>query len=123
MSYDFAVWEGERPEDDAAATKYYMDHINAVMDTDEPPDIINEPPTPRIRAYVEALLERWPDIDTEEGSNSPWADGPLLSMAWGRFIYFPMGWSVAEEASAFAADVAQQHGLICYDPVRECLRP
>ena len=30
---------------------------------------------------------------------------------------------MAEEASAFAADLAQQHGLVCYDPQMECLRP
>jgi hypothetical protein len=43
--------------------------------------------------------------------------------AVGWFIYFPMVFSMADEASAFAADLAQQHGLVCFDPQLERLRP
>jgi hypothetical protein len=35
------------------------------------------PVTPRIRAYAEALLARWPDGDDE----SPWSVSPLLTVA------------------------------------------
>jgi hypothetical protein len=79
------------------------------------------PPTPKIRAYVEALLERWPDLD--EDLSSPWSTSPLMSEAIGSLIYFPMAFSMADEASAFAAEVARQHGLVCYDPQLKRLRP
>lgn len=119
MSYDLAVWEGERPENDAAGTKFYLEHIVPQLEAYDPQNEI--PPTPRIKAYMEALLKRWPDIDQDE--NSPWSTSPLMNEALGSFAYFPMVYSQAEEASAFCADLAQQHGLVCYDPQLERLRP
>ena len=43
--------------------------------------------------------------------------------AIGSFVCFPMVWSMAGEACAYASDVAQRHGLVCYDPQLERLRP
>ena len=80
-------------------------------------------PSPAIRAYVEALLRRWPDITDDADEDSPWADGPLMANAAGDAIYFSMVWSRAEEASAFASRLAEEHGLVCYDPQSETLRP
>jgi hypothetical protein len=118
MSYDLAVWEGEHPADDGGATKFYTDHIVPQLESYDPDNPI--PPTPRIREYVQALLARWPDL--EEDLDSPWSVSPLMDSAIGSFIYFPMAWSMADEASAFAAEVARQHGLVCYDPQQERLR-
>jgi hypothetical protein len=114
MSFDLAVWEGDRPSDDKAAAAEYgrlMDQLEA--------DELGEP-TPRIRAYVEALLARWPDID--EADDSPWATSPLMEEASGPLVYFPMVFSRADEAAAFAASVAREHGLVCFDPQSESLR-
>ena len=119
MSYDLAVWEGEYPADAETATKFYLERIVPQLEEYDPGNAV--PPTPRIRTYVEALLERWPDIDTTEGS--PWATSPLMGEAIGLFFYFPMVGSMADAASAYAADVAQRHGLVCYDPQLERLRP
>jgi hypothetical protein len=51
------------------------------------------PPTPRIRAYVEALLERWPDIEFDgnevKNEDRPWAVGPLMKDAT---RWFTSGW-------------------------------
>jgi hypothetical protein len=55
MSYDLAVWVGRRPESDEAASVAY----EQLMDRMEAGDFDAEP-SPRIRAYVEALLARWP---------------------------------------------------------------
>lgn len=117
MSFDLAVWEGDRPASDAAAAEIY----EQLMDRLEAGD--QGPPTERIRAYVSALLDRWPDIDEDGGEDSPWADGPLIGNAFGSVIYFAMVWSRAEEASEYAARVAEQHGLVCFDPQSKCLRP
>ena len=111
VSYDVAVWEGQHPVDDEAGTKFYLERIVPRLERD-PRD--PTPATPRIRAYVEALLKRWPDL--EDDDDSPWSTSPLLREAVGWFIYFPMAYTKAEEASAFAADLAQQQGLFCYDP-------
>jgi hypothetical protein len=84
------------------------------------------PPTDRIAAYVAALLDRYPDLsadddeDAEDGS--PWSTSPLLGEASGPLVYFPMVYSRAERASAWAAELASQHGLNCSDPQRRQLR-
>jgi hypothetical protein len=122
MSYDLAVWEGARPADDEAAAKFYRDHIVSVLQDREPGlRPARTLPTPKIRAYVGVLLERWPELNDDE--HSPWSTSPLIGEAIGSFIYFPMGFSMADQASAYAAEVARQHGLVCYDPQLERLRP
>jgi len=120
MSYDLAVWEGERPESAEAAEGVFMAFADLYLEAEEP---VSEPPTPAIRRYVEALLERWPDIDGDDREESPWAVGPLMSDAIGPFFYFPMVFSMADEASEYAAQLAAQHGLVCFDPQLSRLRP
>ena len=118
MSYDLAVWVGARPQSDSDASAVY----ERLMDRMEAGDAEAEP-SPAIRAYVAALLERWPDITEDAGEDSPWADGPLIGNAFEEAIYFSMVWSRADEASDFASRVAAEHGLVCYDPQSERLRP
>ncbi|NYF56153.1 hypothetical protein [Micromonospora purpureochromogenes] len=117
MSYDLAVWEGELPADDGAAGVVYDQLYAAYMEREE------LPPTPRIRAYVLALLERWVDMPDDEHDVSPWSAGPLMDEASGPFVYFTMRYSMCEEVSAEAARMAADHGLVCYDPQWERLRP
>ncbi|MFJ5899740.1 hypothetical protein ACIQFZ_30775 [Streptomyces sp. NPDC093064] len=116
MSYDLAVWEGERPADDKTAGQVFNDL--RLIDAE-----VDQPPTERIAAYVAALLERWCDLTEDEDDASPWSTGPLIGEARGPLIYFPMRWSMAEEASAFAAGLAQSMGLVCFDPQLNKLRP
>lgn len=56
MSYDLAVWHGERPRDDEASA-VFDELYDRYFDSE---DVIAEP-SPRIEAYVEALVERYPD--------------------------------------------------------------
>ncbi|MFB6671223.1 hypothetical protein ACFCWG_02300 [Streptomyces sp. NPDC056390] len=118
MSYDLAVWEGDIPGDDVIAGKVCTQLYDRYIDTDE-----DLPPSPRIAAYVAALLERWVDITEDEEDTSPWSTGPLIGEAAGPFIYFPMRYSMAEEASAYAADLPASMGLVCYDLQARRLRP
>ena len=118
VSYDLAVWVGARPKSDFEASSVYEQMMER-MEVGEP----EVEPSPAIRAYVEALLRRWPDITDDADEDSPWADGPLMANAVGDAIYFSMVWSRAQEASAFASRLAEEHGLVCYDPQSETLRP
>jgi hypothetical protein len=119
VSYDLAVWEGERPADDAEALRTYQAlYERYIGGSDDPVE-----PTPKIRRYVEALLERWIDMTEDEDDISPWSAGPLMDEASGPFIYFAMRWSMCEEVSAQAARMADDHGLVCYDPQADRLRP
>ncbi len=47
----------------------------------------------------------------------------MIDEANGNFIYFAMIYSMADEASEFAALVAQAHGLVCFDPQEMRMRP
>lgn len=113
MSFDLAVWEGERPASDAAAAQTY----ERLMDALEAGE--HEPPTPAITAFVQALLARWPDIDDDE--SSPWSASPLIGDASGSTFYTGVVWSRADEAGEFIAVTAREHGLVCYDPQSERL--
>jgi hypothetical protein len=116
VSFDLAVWEGARPAtDEAAATEFQRLYGRWI----EPLPV--SPPTPAIRAYVDALLAHWPDIDTDAGGASPWADAPLLDDASGPIIFFAMVWGMADEAGAFASGLARDQGLVCFDPQSERL--
>ncbi|MGW4030583.1 hypothetical protein ACWEFL_14880 [Streptomyces sp. NPDC004838] len=119
MSYDLAVWEGERPADDAAAAQCFNDLYDTYIDADG----ADVPPTEQIAAYVAALLERWPDLTEDVDDISPWSSGPLIGEASGPLIYFPIRWSMAEEAAVHAAAVAASMGLNCFDPQAETLLP
>ena len=68
-----------------------------------------------------ALLAKWPDITKDE--DSPWSDAPLMNNARGNVFYFGMVSSGAEEASTFAAALAKEQGLVCFDPQTGRLRP
>lgn len=66
MSYDLAVWEGERPADDKTAGRVFEDLYARYIDSDT-----DHPPTERIAAYVAGLLERWCDLTEDEDDTSP----------------------------------------------------
>ena len=116
MSYDLAVWEGDKPDSDEAAIQIFEELMDRWHEEEQ------SPPTPRVAAYVDSLLQRWPDITTEEGDDSPWGDGPLINNASGPIVYFSLVWSRAEEASAYAADLAAAQELVCFDPQAQALR-
>ncbi|MFJ6799139.1 hypothetical protein [Streptomyces sp. NPDC091268] len=118
MSYDLAVWEGDRPADDKSPGRIFSALYDRYVDSE-----VEEPATERIAAYVAALLERWCDITEDEEDTSPWSTGPLIGEASGPFIYFPMRWSMAEEASAYAAALAESMGLVCFDVQQDRIRP
>lgn len=84
MSYDLAVWEGERPADDKAAGRVFSDLYDRYIDGE-----VEEPPSERVATYVAALLERWCDLTEDEEDTSPWSTGPLIGEASGPLIYFP----------------------------------
>ncbi|MFC8063761.1 hypothetical protein [Streptomyces sp. NPDC057293] len=118
MSYDLAVWEGEGPADDKAAAWVFNDLYDRYLDSE-----VQEPPSERIATYVATLLERWCDLTEDEEDTSPWSTGPLIGEASGPLIYFPIRWRMAEEASAYAAALAESMGLVCFDVQLNRLRP
>ncbi|KOG40850.1 hypothetical protein [Streptomyces resistomycificus] len=118
MSYDLAVWEGARPADDRTAGRVFTDLYDRYLDGGP-----EEPASERVEAYVAALLERWCDVTEDEEGTAPWSAGPLINGASGPLVYFGMSWGMAEEASAYAAGLADSMGLVCFDVQQDRLRP
>lgn len=117
MSYNLAVWQGQRPNTDAEAMQTFEALFEQYQQAEQFPE-----PTPAIRRYVEALLAKYPDLDDDNEDECPWSDAPLIDNATGPIFYFGMVFSQAETASSFAASLAKAHGLVCFDPQSNKLR-
>ncbi len=113
VSYDLAVWDGEHPLDDDAAGSAFDELYERYLESED----VAVPPSPRIDAYVNALIERYP----EDGRDSPWASPPVIDEASGPIVYLLMSYGRAEEVSEYAAALAREYGLICFDPQGERL--
>lgn len=116
MSYDLAVWDGDRPIDDRQASSMYDELYERYLESDD----VVVPPAPSIVAYVEALVARYPD---DVDRSVVWASPPVIDEASGPIVYLLMSYDKAEQASEYAAELAREHGLVCFDPQGECLRP
>jgi hypothetical protein len=90
VSFDLAVWEGDRPVDNEEAARILDQLYTELMASGQRID-----PSPRITDYVEGLLARWPDIGSDDEVDSPWSTGPLLLEASGLLIYFGITYSAA----------------------------
>ncbi|MFJ2171408.1 hypothetical protein ACIOHE_00650 [Streptomyces sp. NPDC087851] len=69
---------------------------------------------------MEALVARYPD---DVGRSVVWASPPVIEEASGPIVYLLMLYGKAEEVSEYAATLAREHGLVCFDPQEEYLRP
>ncbi|NUW43356.1 hypothetical protein [Nonomuraea rhodomycinica] len=117
MSYDLAVWEGERPANDREAGEMHATLYDQYLEAE-----VKVPPTPLIVEFVQRLLRRWPEDGEVDEDDVPWAASPLIMGAAGPYVYVPMAWSRAEETSAYAVHVAAQLGLHYFDPQENRLR-
>lgn len=120
MSYDLAVWVGPRPASNDAALAEYERRMDAMEAALEGEDL---PVDPAIREFVEAALERYPELDEGSGDESPWSSSPLLDDAVGDLLYFGMTFSGAAYARDVLADLASSLDLVCFDPQIEQLLP
>ena len=107
MSYDLAIWESPIPADNDDALDVYAELCETYLENGDPVE-----PSSRIRTYVEALLQQYPD-DTPTGV---WASMPVIDEASGPIAYLLMTYARADEVAEYAAALAQDHGLICFDP-------
>ncbi|MGW0512409.1 hypothetical protein ACWC4C_43985 [Streptomyces olivaceoviridis] len=115
MSYDLAVWQGDRPSSDREAVKEHKRLYEEYLEVDE-----LSPVTDVIADFLEALTERWPDRGV--GEETPWAAIPLSEGASGPYVYISLAWGSADEASAYVAQVASHLGLVCFDPQMRSMR-
>jgi hypothetical protein len=111
MSYGVAVWDGAWPDDELAAAAQFETSYAQLRPS--------EPPSRRIRRFVNTLLDQHPDLtelDNDEVDDSPWADGPLIGNSSGSFIYIALVPSKANSTLPFIAASAREQGLVAFDP-------
>ncbi len=53
----------------------------------------------------------------------PYGHRRRSSMRHGPIVYLLMSYGQAQEVSTYAAALAREHALVCFDPRGECLRP
>ncbi|MFI1442014.1 hypothetical protein [Streptomyces fructofermentans] len=107
---------GRRPPTQHQAGSTYDELYERYLESDD----VVVPPAPGITAYVEALVARYPD---DVDRSVVWASPPVIEEASGPIVYLVMRYGKAEEVSQYAASLAREHGLTCFDPQGECLLP
>ncbi len=118
MGYQLVVWEGEKPETDAAASDMCRELLDRYYVGD------GFEPTPAIRKFVRALTEIWPDDPKGENwQEVPWKHSPILDDATGPLVFLNMRFGIGEEASFRIAELAEEHGLVTFDTFVEVMRP
>ncbi|MEU1472817.1 hypothetical protein ABZ434_31955 [Streptomyces sp. NPDC005761] len=110
------LWDGDRSLDNHRAGSTYEELYARFLESDD----VVVPPAPRITAYVEAVIARYPD---DVHRSAVWASPPVNDEASGPIVYLLISFGEAEDVSEYAASPAREHGLICFDPQRECLWP
>src|SRR6266496_2343848 len=108
LTYELAIWDGQRPANDAVALLNYLDLYDQYIESED-----YTPPCQRISIFAQALLTRWPAID--DSTNSPWAVNPLEENAQGPIIYLIVARSKAAEVVPFIVQLATHNELVCFD--------
>ncbi len=110
MSFDLGVWYSTAPlsADDAA------ERHAALCEAEDLESLIE--PHPSVRAFLDDLTSRYPsldDVSDDDLENCPWscsfdesAGHCLLAMAFSR----------VDDVALVVMELAQKHGLVCYDP-------
>ncbi|MEU9141336.1 hypothetical protein AB0D33_36280 [Streptomyces sp. NPDC048404] len=90
------MWDGDPPLDDDRAGSTYDELCKRYLDSDD----VLVPPAPRIVAYVEALVARYPD------ANDPdfvWSAPPVIDGASGPTVYLTMAYGAVLKACGSAS--------------------
>lgn len=107
MSYDLAVIDADEP----------LTLAQAHQRLDEGgPSSPEDAPTPRLVAFITELSRRYPSIDEvpeRDVDRSPWSNGFEIA---GDLVWLNVTWSRAQEVARHVAKVAEQTGVIIYDP-------
>lgn len=110
MSYDLVVWfEPAGITLDRAVRRF-----GEIIEGETEVEI--DQAHPRVAAFLRELTGRYPDPDglaIEEIDRSPWSQSlSVMSAA----VFLPIVWSRADEVDAVVRNLANQHGLVLYDP-------
>jgi hypothetical protein len=108
MSFDLGVWHSDGPLTDQEAGDLYVKLCEQTW--------IPIEENAAVAAFYAELTNRYPEIDTlpEEGlDNCPWSCAHDRS---GLHVLMAMVWSRCGEIAPQVRELAEKHGLVCFDP-------
>ena len=105
MSFDLAIWAGEKPSTDEAA----LETFQMLMETYEEEER-QDTPDDRLVALTAEITRKYPDDD----SGAVWAFTPLKPN--GPLLHLNLRWGTSDEVLDFIVAAATRHGLVCFDP-------
>jgi len=108
VSFDYAVWDGPRPVDDAAAEATFDRLLDAVNEMRG--EVV--PPTAALDRFITDLERRWP-LDADD---APWALSPIRPSAHGPFLMLHFSGAATAEDVTWVDAKARERGLVRYDP-------
>ncbi len=114
MSYDLAIWMGDRPKDDAAAAATFESlHAKYLS------GVTTLAPAPTMLAFLAELTKRYPDLtelDDEDVDDGVWSDAPLVNNASGPLLYLGIVHSRVDEVVPHIVACATARNLVVFDP-------
>jgi hypothetical protein len=113
LSYDLAVWYEPSGITAAQAARTYAQLVEGEFGT------AANPAEPRIQAFHRELTARYPEthsLPADEGS--PWS---VQLTVTNTAVLMAMVWSRVAEVDPYVRTLADQHGLVLFDPQRQAI--
>ncbi len=110
MSFDLGVWYSSRPFTAKEADERYV----ALSKNGDVTRLIE--PHQSVAEFVAALTAQYPQIDDvpeDKIDACPWTVEFDLSKGHATM---PIMWSRVDDVAPFVMELAEKHGLVCYDP-------
>ncbi|MDX3747109.1 hypothetical protein [Streptomyces sp. AK08-02] len=108
MSYDLAFWYEEKAINAEVAYQKYA----AMADGES--GIVTE--HPGVAEFYLDTLQDYPDLSEENAEESPWSSPVYCT---GECVLVAISWSRKDEVSTLLIAMAQNKGLLTYDPQKE----
>jgi hypothetical protein len=106
MSFDLAIWVGEKPGSDQEAHETFDRLMRTFDGTDVPPD-------PRLLKCKKEITGHYPDDWRAHLIGCVWTSIPLTPH--GSILIMNLTWGVSDAVLDHIARTAEKHGLVCYD--------
>jgi hypothetical protein len=108
VSYDLVVMDADEP--------MTLAQVHERLDQGEAASSLTAAPAPRLTSFITELSRKYPSIDDvpeRDLDRSPWANGFDVE---GDLVWLNVSWSRAQEVARHVAKVAEQTGVVIYDP-------
>jgi hypothetical protein len=113
MSFDLAVLNIEHPISSEEAAEIYGELCNGNYESLRPSE--------KIDAFYQALIEKYPDIDSYSGDEVDECSWSVEIDVSDGAVVMCMVWSRVEEVAIYVMRLAEKHDLACFNPQDDTL--